>query len=357
MKKIEIILRKIFLKLLVIFKKVDQDHSEIISSKPHNILFIRLNRIGDALVTTPLLYEIKKNLDCKITVLASRYNYFVFNNPKLTDEVIIFNKSIKSFIRFINQKKFDVIVDLHDDVSTTVSYLVAFSKCKNKIGFRKGTEKLYTILVDKLDPSKYHVVDRLMEFTKPFKISYNPDKVNIIYTPQNESIKSVNSYIEKHFSTNNFLIGINISAGSNSRFWGRKNFREIIAALNNYGVNIVILCIEKDLKHAWEIAGKEIPIYYRNSFDAFVAIISKINLLFTPDTSIVHIASAFQVPVFGLYVKYNTDHVIWYPYKSDYEVIVTKDPTLENIKSELVKEKFIPFFEKYFYEYKSKSTL
>lgn len=356
MKRLEIFLRKLLLNILILLKKKEKPSDVLDNSTPLNILFIRLNRIGDALVTTPLLYEIKKKLNCKITVLASRYNYFIFDNLQLSDEVIIYNKKASSFIKYINENKFDVIVDLHDDVSTTVSYLVAFSKCKHKIGFKKGTDKLYTDLVSKLDPTKYHVIERVMEFTKPFKISYNPAIVNIIYSPKPESKKIVNSYIEKHFPINDFLIGINISAGSNSRFWGIKYFKEIISVINSYGINVVVLCIERDLKHAWEIAGRDIPIFYRNSFDEFAAMISKINLLFTPDTSIVHIASTFNIPVFGLYVKYNTDDMVWYPFKSDYEVIVTTEPTLANIKTEIVKEKFIPFLEKHFYEYKSKTT-
>jgi len=357
LKSLEIIIRKILLNLLIFFKRKDNQNDKLDTSEYLNILLIRLNRIGDALVTTPLLYELKKNLNCKITVLASSYNYFIFDNSLLTDEVIVFNKKlqrISTLIKHINKNKYDVIIDLHDDVSTTVSYLIAFSKCKYKIGFQKGTEKLYTTTIAKLDPSKHHIIERMMEFTKPFNISYNPTKINIIYSPKPDSIIIVDSYIEKHFPVNNFLLGINISAGSDARFWGIKNYKDLISSLSNYGINTVLLCLERDLKYAWEIAGRDIPIFYRNSFDEFAAMISKLNFLITPDTSIVHIASAFQVPLFGLYVKYNTNDVVWFPYKSDYEVIITNEPTIKNINSNLVKEKLTPFFEKYFYEYKSK---
>ncbi len=357
MKSIEIIFRKILLQLLIFFKRKGNQNNILDTSEYLNILLIRLNRIGDALVTTPLLYELKNNLNCKITVLASRYNYFIFDNPFLTDEVIVFNKKlqrISALIKLINKNKYDVIIDLHNDVSTTVSYLIAFAKCKYKIGLQKGTEKLYTNTIIKLDPSKHHIIERMMEFTKPLNISYNPTKVNIIYSPKTDSINIVDSYIEEHFPVNNFLLGINISAGSDARFWGVKNFKDLISLLSNYDINIVLLCLERDLKYAWDIAGKEIPIFYRNIFDEFAAMISKLNFLITPDTSVVHIASAFKIPLLELYVQYKTEEIPWYPYKSDYEIIITKEPTLRNIDSNLVKEKLTPFFEKYFYEYKSK---
>ena len=77
-------------------------------------------------------------------------------------------------------------------------------------------------------------------------------------------------------------------------------------------------------------------------------------MLFTPDTSIVHIASAFCKPVFGIYVKYNTKDKIWSPYKSSFDCIITQNPTLENVRFESVIERFIPFLKKSIDEYRTK---
>jgi ADP-heptose:LPS heptosyltransferase len=325
----------------------------------NKILFIRLNRIGDALITTPLLFELKRKLNCNITVLASSQNYFIFNNHLLTDEIIVFNKkskSIFSLIKLLNKKKYDVIVDLHDDVSTTVSYIIAFSNCKYKIGLDKENNKLYTNVISKLDASSHHVIERIIELAKIFNVNPDSDKINIIYTPQNDSMKIAESFIKKHYKEKNLLIGINISAGSDARFWGVNNFKELISLLRGYGVNILLLCLERDLKNAWEIAGRDIQIFYRPLFDEFAAMVKHMDFLFTPDTSIVHIASAFKIPVFGIYVKYNTPDIIWYPYKSPFEALITTEPTLENVSFDLVKHKFVPFFEKHFYDYKSKQS-
>jgi ADP-heptose:LPS heptosyltransferase len=82
-----------------------------------------------------------------------------------------------------------------------------------------------------------------------------------------------------------------------------------------------------------------------------------LNVLFTPDTSIVHVASAFEKPVFGLYVKYNTKDIIWAPFKSPFDCVITQEPTLANVSFGSVKQKFIPFFEKFYYEYKTNTRL
>lgn len=359
MKKLEIIFRRLLLNLLLLIKKKPDKTGPASLNSNSRILFIRLNRIGDALVSTPLLYEVKKNLNCHVSILASRHNYFIFNNPSLADEVIVFDKKVKSIsslVSFINEKKYDAIIDLHDDISTTVSYIIAFARCRNKIGLSKGNDNLYSLCIEKPDPSKHHVVERIMKFTEALNIDSDLRKVNIIYNPLQDSMHIAEEFIKKHFKENNFLVGINISAGSDARFWGIARFKELINSISEYGINIVLLCLERDLKSAWEIAGREIPIFYRPRFDEFAAMVKKLDLLFTPDTSIVHLASAFRIPMFGLYVKYNTNDLIWHPYGSPFEAIITGEPNLENVSFEIVNEKFVPFFEKYFYEFKSKTS-
>jgi ADP-heptose:LPS heptosyltransferase len=349
LKKIEILFRKFLLSLLLLSRKNAKQNEIPAIQKESKILFIRLNRIGDALVTTPLLKEIKEQIGCKVYILASTKNYFVFENSKIADEIIVYNKrthGIRTLIKMINNLEFDVIVDLHDDVSSTVSYLVAFAKSRYKFGLKKLNAKLYTHTVNKLDPSKYHIVNRMLEIGKLFGLKLNPDKANIFFESKSVSLKSAEEFIQKNYSEKKFLIGINISAGNEARFLGVPNYRLLISELSQYDVNILILCSPNDLNSASQISNTKIPIYYRPTFDEFCAIIPSLDLIFTPDTSIVHVASAFHRQLFRLYVKYNTTDKIWSPYKSEYESITIFEPTLENISFDQVKNKFIPFFEK-----------
>ena len=87
-------------------------------------------------------------------------------------------------------------------------------------------------------------------------------------------------------------------------------------------------------------------LIFTSDFDNFCALISRLNFLFTPDTSTVHIAAAFDIPMFGIYVNYDTDEMIWTPYNTTFEAIITKEPTLHNIIFSDVKEKLKPFLEK-----------
>ncbi len=213
----------------------------------------------------------------------------------------------------------------------------------------KSNRKLFTHTSKKVNSSKYHIIDRLLKLADLFNIKINQDGVNVIYKPLKDSINSVETYLKNNFTESKFLIGINISSGSKSRFWGIDNFQRLIQFLQQYDINILLLTSPDDLKLANEISQNKIPIFYSQKYDEFAAMISKIDLLFTPDTAIVHLASAFEIPVFGIYVKYKTNDMIWKPYKSDFDCVITEEPNLNNVTFESVINSFKSFLEKNIY--------
>lgn len=351
MKKIELFVKNIFLKILLSLKRGGSGKEHPVFSEDSKILFIRLNRIGDALVTTPLLQEVKRQIKCRIYVLADKNNSFVFSNNPNVDKVIVFRKGFKGFLEilnFIKAENFDAIVDLHDDVSTTVTYLLAMAQNPCKFGLRKGNEQVYTKTVEKPDAQAFHVIDRVMALAELFNLKVCKEEINVNYYPKPQSIKKVEEVLKNKFPVKKFLLGINISAGSPARFWGVDNYRQLIGFLENYDIHVLLLCSEKEAPQALMINdGSEDNIFYSPSFDEFACAVSKLDMLYTPDTMAVHLASAFQVPVFGMYVHYNTKDMIWTPYRSDFECVITENNTLNEVTFNQVIEKFKPFLEKY----------
>ncbi|MGE5351793.1 MAG: glycosyltransferase family 9 protein [Acidobacteriota bacterium] len=351
MKKIEIFIKNIFLKILLLLKPGSTSKTKPHFNASSKILFIRLNRIGDALVTTPLLKEVKRQIRCRVYVLADKNNSFVFTNNPGVDKVVVFRKGFKGFFEtldLIKKENFDAIVDLHDDVSTTVTYLLAMAKAPAKFGLKKGNEEVYTQTVEKPDAKRVHVIDRVMAIAALLGLQDCKEEVNVNYFPKPEALRKVQEVLKGKFPEKKFLLGINISAGSPARFWGVEKYRELIKFLRPYNINVLLLCSEKEAPQALEINnGVEGNIFYSPSFDEFTSAISMLDMLYTPDTMAVHLASAYNVPVFGMYVHYNTTDMIWTPYRSDFECVVTENNTLNDVTFNEVIEKFKPFLEKY----------
>lgn len=351
LKKIEQYLKNILLKLLLLSKKSNGRDSAIpVITANNTILFVRLNRIGDALVATPLIDLVKMKTGCKIYVLADKKNHFVFSNNPHIDRIIIFQKGFKGFIsilKFIQNERIDIMVDLHDDVSTTVTYLFAVANVKYKFGLNKINSEIYTHTVLRLDSSSNHIINRILKLSELFNITYTKDEIKIGYYPKAENLNFAKEIIDKKFSEKKFLVGINISAGSDARFWGVERFKEIVELLKKYDSNILLFSDLKDYDKAKSIIDDKFIYPISKDFDKFVAGVLQVDLLFSPDTSVIHIASMKNIPVFGLYVKYKTQDMIWSPYKTDFDCIVTEESTLKSIMVEEVKKKFIPFLEKH----------
>lgn len=350
LKSLEIFLKNILLRIFLLINPSNKNIEEISFYSNSRILFIRLNRIGDALVSTPLLSYIREELKCKIDILADSRNYIVFHKADFVDNLYVFPKGIKGFNFFrsiCKQNSYDAVVDLHDDISATVSFLIAASPAINKFGFAKGNEKIYNKTVKRPDSTTVHIVDRVLTLAKLFELELPKEKLNIIYKLLPESLKYVDNFLAINFHTQRFLVGINISAGSDARFWGVERYVNLINEVKKFNVNILIITAEKDYRYAEKISQKKIPIFCEKDFNKFASVVSKLNFLITPDTAVIHLASAYIVPVFGIYVRYNTTDMIWSPYNTPFEYIETTQPNLDNVSFESVRDKLIPFLSNY----------
>lgn len=347
-KEIEILLRKLLLNIYLFFSKEQQKQSNLKLSAEDKILLIRLNKIGDALVTTPLIKAIKENIGCTIHVLADKKNHFIFENNKNIDKSFIFSKNsadIKSLKHSIQNENYKAVFDLHDDVSATVTLLISYLNIPNKVSFSKKTNKIYTHLIPHIDSSKYHVIERYVEFAKFLTLPVKPSELRIDYQPKQSSIESAVKFYKQNFSEDKFYVGINISAGSEARFWGVNRYQKLISYFSKYNVNLLLFCTPKEKHLADQISQNKIKIFANPVFDVFAAAISKLDFLFTPDTSVVHLASAFNIPMFGIFVKYKTENMVWYPYNTKHELIITEEANFNNLDFEQVTEQLKIFFE------------
>ncbi len=350
LKKIEKVLKKIFLKFLLLISKTEPNKNLPRFNSPTKVLLVRLNRIGDALVVTPLIEALMSNPKLILYVLADRKNHFVFSNVPGIEKVFIFQKGLFGFFKtlsLIKKEKFNVTVDLHDDVSTTVSFLFALAKIQYKFGLKKDNSGIYTHTVSRLDPTKNHVIDRMLKLVDLFSLNISQKEKRVFYYPKSENEKFAKDFIKRTFPEKKFLLGINISAGSDARFWGINRFKSLIKSISHYNLNILLFTDKKDFERAKAIIDDKFIYPVSEDFDKFAAGILELDMLFSPDTSAIHIASIKRIPVFGIYVKFNTNEMIWIPYNTDFECIITEEPNFKNLFYDNVEKKFIPFLEKY----------
>jgi ADP-heptose:LPS heptosyltransferase len=157
---------------------------------------------------------------------------------------------------------------------------------------------------------------------------------------------SVYTEIKKEKGENEILITINLSAGAKIRYWEKDKWIELLKLLlKKYpSFKLLLLSDPKDESLREKIHSNFLQaqlLSVKNlTIQHFASYIQISDILITPDTSAVHIASAFGIPTIAMYPNYGSNFVSWQPYKIPYRSI--KSGT-ESIKQISVKEVFEAF--------------
>ncbi len=308
------------------------------------VVFLRLNRIGDALVSTPLIQYLKQRFGCRTVVVADVQNHFVYDNNPDVDHVVVYRKGPLGIWNARQEAQAyapTVVIDLHEQLSTTVSLLAGLLRAPYKVAIQKRNASLFTHTVPNLDPARHHVVERLAHLGTVFGPTAQPSALRVSYQVSAGATRQAQDFLRTAFPGAHRFIGINTSAGGEARFWGVENYQRLAAALRAQGLTPVVLTAPAD----WERVTRGIApaqVFCSPSFEVFAAVISQMTVLFSPDTSAVHVAAAYQIPVFGLYVAERVGHLNWHPYGSRYEWIITPD-AVSDIPFEQAWEHFSQF--------------
>ena len=155
------------------------------------ILFIRIDRIGDIILSTPTLKALKEAYpQSKITVLASPSNNpLIFNNPNV-DHIVVYDRRGRLIdrirvIRKLRESGFDLAIAPYADYELETALIAFFSGAKNRVGYASyGREIFFNVQAPKIDDSQ-HFVDLTLDVLKPVGI-VTKDKTPEIYLTDNE---------------------------------------------------------------------------------------------------------------------------------------------------------------------------
>ena len=122
-------------------------------SKKINICLIRNDKMGDMILTLPIIKAIKdSNLNAKITVVCSNINSFLCEEAPFVDEYTIFDKKEKllskiKVLKKFKKSSFDFIFNFSQDVETFFLLLIGKSINKSSLIYltRYGNEKFSKI--------------------------------------------------------------------------------------------------------------------------------------------------------------------------------------------------------------------
>jgi len=285
-----------------------------------NILFFRYDRIGDMVITTPVFRELKLAFpEIYITVLASKVNRGVLVNNPYVDKVYINYKNnlfrdLPTLLKLRN-KKYDVCVEFDHSVIPHSIVRLRIIKPKKIISVVKdgrygvkGSElELYDYFTEKSKDA--HFRDIWLNTLNPFLVKPKSKKYELFCTNQqkNKAIDYLLAFQQK------IIIGINIEGAVKGKKITSDNLKKICTSLYQAKKDLVIILLSSPEVYSDIVKLSQqmhlsyvIPSYKTKTILDVAALIEQLNLVISPDTSIVHIASAFDVPVVSIHEN-NTD--------------------------------------------------
>lgn len=260
------------------------------------VLVLRFSSIGDIVLTSPILRCLKQQLgeNCEVHFLTKQgFKDLLTDNPYLT-KLHTINKEIDEVIADLKAEQFDHVVDLHKNLRT--KRLIAKLGIKNSSFPKLNIEKwLYTnFKVNKMP--KLHIVDRYFEAVKELGVSNDAMDLDFFIGADNEIDVKKQFGLEKYKAV---AIGAQFATK-------RLPFEQLQHTLNAIEGNIVLLGGPTD-KELGEELLKALPnkaitnLCGKLNLQQSASVLKQSKALLTHDTGLMHIASAFKLPIISVW--------------------------------------------------------
>ena len=296
------------------------------------ILLVRTERLGDVLIAIPVIRAIRRRYpQAVIDLLLSTANAGVQSAAKpYVDRVLVYGKQVGptiGLIRRLRQAKYDLMVDLLNEPSVTSRFIAKWSGAGRVLGMLHEQPGLFTHAVPLLDRRTVHIVERTAQLLLAFGIDPARETLSLEYPLSDADRLGAMAHLTP--SRAPFRLGVNVSGRGPAKYWGRENFVAAIRAIRaldpRFSVTVCGAGEYLDEIHAIAGAAGADQVRPLASFHEFAAVINACDLLLTPDTSVVHLAAAWRIPLVGLY-RADPRTTPWLPYGSPHRAIVHDGP-------------------------------
>ena len=303
------------------------------------ILFMRYDgKIGDMVINTLMFREIKKKYPhIEIGVVTKGGARIIIENNPNVDKIYEYQKdrkSIKKLASKITEEKYDLVIDFSEILRVNQMMLINLCRARFNMGLNKEEWDLFDISYSK--PEGYiHITEiyrRILEklgitdITIGYELFFDEEQKNKV----DDLLRDI---------THKKIVVFNPFAASKHRDLNLENILKIGKIVLEDENNILIFIGEKrrkkELENVIKELGKDVIFPELENIMETSYLISKADLVITPDTSIVHIAAAFKRKLIAIYRLDNKEEnkinrYLWAPNYEGSVQIFSKDFEITN---------------------------
>jgi ADP-heptose:LPS heptosyltransferase len=355
LRKIEIAWRGLWMRLLGSMLPGPKEAAlPLPTNSDYRVLVIRYERIGDMIMATSLIRNIANALPSgKVDVLATPATAPVLEGNPYVGTIFTLNRgsigSYRDVMKQLRQARHTVMVDgriNNPPIFTSTPLLMYAGRSRFRVGARGNKKpRIYNVSVP-----EWNRVDHYIEGSKQLAVPFGVDPASVDWQPEiflsseeraqaDERWKEAGSLVS--FGNPETKIGakrllVNLSASEPKRRWPDGKFIVTLQSVRARFPNMpmIVMGLPGEWASVQKVANavRALPVETPKLRDAF-ALVGTADLVFTPDTSISHAASAFRKPSLVLLKR---EHRPYAPYNTPGEILAWNEDEIQQLPHERV---------------------
>lgn len=259
------------------------------------ILVVRFSSIGDVVLTTPVVRCLAQQLpDTEIHFITKKAFLPVLEGNPYIHRIFTIDKSVKELLPELKAERYDVVIDLHRNVRTM---RLKWALGRRSYAFPKKNIAKWMLTNLKIDRMPaVHVVDRYFETVRPLGV-IKDDQPCDFFLAEKDRVE-----LPELIASGKFIA---VSMGA--QFATKQLPLSLMTSvLSEVEMPIVLLGGPTDAERAELLknalnSSNVIDFCGKLSLRQSAYVLSKASALLTGDTGLMHIATAFRVPVVSVW--------------------------------------------------------
>jgi len=263
-------------------------------SESNKILIIRYSSLGDVVLTSAPIMNLRKAYPNSEIILTTKQQYIpLIKFFKDLDGCIPFPEDgkLSSFFRYIREirrTKFDLVIDLHNSLRSRIVRKLCKTQNVSIYDSNRNRRKSYLKPGIKSPPFK-HTVEMYNE---------------ALFLPSSDAL-SIKPKFLKEYSNQNIksnTVGIITSAKHSTKEWLPEYAIEVMNQLLKQSLNIIFIADNIDKKFMTPFSGSpNVRFNVKPDLDTLVELIKSCKVVISGDTGPMHIAEALDTPVIAIF--------------------------------------------------------
>lgn len=299
-------------KAIINWRLRDHKTRTIDLSRIKSILLVRNDGIGDMVITTPMIRALAQK-GYQVSIMSQKSCLPIIENNPYVKETFIWDDNfsqaqVQQLEKTIQARQFDLLIDMRYPVYFKHRphrvMLCHYFGAKYKIGWNKSGLGIYDVSINHYTRRDHYItlVNKFLEFLD----IYNADLRYEFFIDTTIEGRA-KTYIEEIRQQNGGpVIILNPYTGHARRDMTTQQIRESMEQIFALYPNARIIAIglrERIEKLIDELNHKHITYYPSKTIIDIIPLIKYADLVISPDTSIIHVVSAYQKPLVALYAS------------------------------------------------------